>query len=567
MCSPSSINLTSTNITTGSTGGLTFTQWKDAATTLSLTNANAVNTSGIYYIKGTTAVGCSAVQPVSIIINPLPSVNITDPAPACVPATISLIDPAVTVGSATGLVFTYFTDAAATSVLTTPTAVAISGTYYIKGTLPSTGCSNTKPVTVNILTIPVIAVNNPAAVCEPASINLTAPAITSGSTTGVIFTYFTDAANTNPVTTPNAVTLSGTYYIKGSLANGCSASLPVLVTVNPLPNGVLQAPSVNYICDGLSLALNASNAFAYQWYVDQNIIANANAANYSATTSGTYTVRFTSKDGCVKDASNTIRLDVLLKPVLAFSINSRCIATPVNFSNSSTFASSGGISWLWDFGDGSSSNNLTATHTYAVPGNFTVVLTANNASCPNLTTQKAITYTIESPLPGIKYDTIEAIGGKPFVIYARTFGINYLWQPSTGLSNADIESPIANLSKDVLYTITITSPAGCTTTDSVYVKIATDGEIFVPQGFSPNGDGVNDKAYPILKGIRQLNYFKIYNRWGNLVFQTNDAVPQNGWDGKYSGKIQPAGTYTWIAEAIDGNGITIRRNGTIILIN
>jgi gliding motility-associated-like protein len=214
-----------------------------------------------------------------------------------------------------------------------------------------------------------------------------------------------------------------------------------------------------------------------------------------------------------------------------------------------------------------SSNNLNDIHAYTNGGTYTVTLTAVNTSCPSLTEKTTASFIIETLVPGIQYDTILAVNGKSFVINARSFGTNYLWQPPTGLSSATVRAPIANLSQNASYTVTIITAAGCVTTDAVYVKVATDGEIYVPGGFTPNGDGVNDRAYPILIGIRQLNYFKIFNRWGNLVFQTNDATPSNGWDGKFSGKMQMPGTFTWIAEAIDGHGNTIHRSGNIILIN
>jgi gliding motility-associated-like protein len=114
--------------------------------------------------------------------------------------------------------------------------------------------------------------------------------------------------------------------------------------------------------------------------------------------------------------------------------------------------------------------------------------------------------------------------------------------------------------------VDITSAEGCVTTDTVLVKIFQASEIYVPLGFTPNGDGQNDKLYPILVRLKQLNYFKVFNRWGNLVFQTNDPTPANGWDGKYNSVDQPTGTYVWIAEAVDLNGNKIRRSGNVLLI-
>jgi gliding motility-associated-like protein len=117
-----------------------------------------------------------------------------------------------------------------------------------------------------------------------------------------------------------------------------------------------------------------------------------------------------------------------------------------------------------------------------------------------------------------------------------------------------------------VYTITIKRPSGCVTTDTLLVRLFQDQAIYVAGGFTPNGDNINDLAYPILVGTTELKYFKIFNRWGQLVFQTNTADAKKGWDGRYKGVAQPSGTYTWTAEAIGENNIPIIDSGVLSLI-
>src|SRR5207342_1592529 len=128
-------------------------------------------------------------------IDAKPTVVITNPAAVCAPGTIDLTAAAVTAGSTAGLTFTYFTDAAGTIALGTPSAVAISGTYYIVGT-SAAGCSDIQPVVVTIDAKPAVVITNPAAICAPGTVDLTAAAVTAGSTAGLTYTYFTDAAGT-----------------------------------------------------------------------------------------------------------------------------------------------------------------------------------------------------------------------------------------------------------------------------------------------------------------------------------------------------------------------------------
>src|SRR6185369_4077364 len=231
ICAPGTVDLTSAAITAGSTAGLTYTYFTDAAGTIALGTPNAVAVSGTYYIVGTSAAGCSDIQPVVVTIDAKPAVVINNPAAVCAPGTVDITAAAVTAGSTAGLTFTYFTDAAGTIALATPNAVATSGTYYIKGSTAA-GCSDIQPVVVTINPKPTVTITNPAPVCAPGTVDITAAAVTTGSTAGLTFTYFTDAAGTIVLATPAAVAVSGTYYIKGTLATGCSDIKPVVVTIN-----------------------------------------------------------------------------------------------------------------------------------------------------------------------------------------------------------------------------------------------------------------------------------------------------------------------------------------------
>ena len=120
-------------------------------------------------------------MPVVVTITPVPTVVITNPAAVCSPATVDLTAAAVTAGSTPGLTYSYYTNAAGTIVLASPNAVAASGTYYIKGTTAGGCVSAVMPVVVTITPVPTVVITNPAAVCSPATVDLTAAAVTAGS--------------------------------------------------------------------------------------------------------------------------------------------------------------------------------------------------------------------------------------------------------------------------------------------------------------------------------------------------------------------------------------------------
>ena len=302
VCAPASVDITAAAVTAGSTAGLTFTYFTDAAGTIALALPNAVAASGTYYIRGTTASGCSDIQPVTVTINPAPTAVINNPAAVCAPATVDITAAAVTAGSTAGLTFTYFTDAAGTIALALPNAVAASGTYYIRGTTAA-GCSDIQPVVVTINPAPTVVINNPAAACAPATVDLTAAAVTAGSTAGLTFIYFTDAAGTIVLGTPNAVAASGTYYVRGTTAAGCSDIQPVVVTINPAPTVVINNPAAG--CAPATVDLTAAAVTAgstagltYTYFTDAaGTIALAFPNAVAA--SGTYYIRGTAASGCM----------------------------------------------------------------------------------------------------------------------------------------------------------------------------------------------------------------------------------------------------------------------------
>jgi gliding motility-associated-like protein len=157
--------------------------------------------------------------------------------------------------------------------------------------------------------------------------------------------------------------------------------------------------------------------------------------------------------------------------------------------------------------------------------------------------------------------------GQPLQLNASG-GENYLWTPATYLNNTATSNPVAKINSpidSIRYKVFVTDLLGCLDSATILVRIfRTNPQIFVPTGFTPNGDGKNDVLKPIAVGIERIEYFKVFNRWGQLVFST--TVNGQGWNGEIAGKPQTTNTYVWLVQAVDYTGKPIFQKGTATLI-
>jgi len=200
------------------------------------------------------------------------------------------------------------------------------------------------------------------------------------------------------------------------------------------------------------------------------------------------------------------------------------------------------------------------------------VLSVENAGCPNLLLDTFQVRVLPPIIVNAGNDTSVVIG-EPLQLNATSndttspAGDSFVWTPGIGLNDPNIYDPIGIYTDEtdsVRYIVTATSQYGCIGTGTVLVKVFKTGpDIFVPNAFTPTGLS-NSVFRPIPVGISSLDFFRVYNRWGQLVYYTTRIG--DGWDGRVNGQLQDSGTYVWTVEGITYTGHTIFRKGTMILV-
>ncbi|HEY0272456.1 MAG TPA: gliding motility-associated C-terminal domain-containing protein, partial [Chitinophaga sp.] len=161
-------------------------------------------------------------------------------------------------------------------------------------------------------------------------------------------------------------------------------------------------------------------------------------------------------------------------------------------------------------------------------------------------------------------DTIIVLGQAFQLHGVGTGGYRYTWTPPDMLTNPDIADPITNSTRDITYTLTVYTREGCMDQDDINVRFMNGPDIYVPNAFSPNGDGKNDIFRPLPVGILHIQYFSIYDRWGNEMFSTNEYM--KGWDGTFHGQAANMGTYVWMVRGLDQNNKVVMEKGTVTLV-
>ncbi len=420
----------------------------------------------------------------------------------------------------------------------------------------SKGCIDTAIVTINVLDKPLINLAfKDTLICVPDAVTLSASG--TGTFNWTPLTNITNPNTPNPTVNPTA----DTWYVANLNDNGCVNKDSVHVRVISGVSLTVMPDTTICLTDGVMLNA-ATNGLNFSW-TPAATLNNPNILNPIATPTAVSTIyQLTASVGSCS-ATDFVVINTDPYPVAnAGSPQVICYNTSTQLSGAHN-----GTRFTWT--PANYLNNPNILNPIASPPRTTsFILTSwdDTPGCPKPGFDTVV-ITVQPKVRAFAGRDTTVIVGQPLQL-SGSGGVRYLWTPNTGLNNPNIANPVAVYGPEtdtVRYKLTVWDDANCP--DSAFVTVTvfkTNPYVFVPTAFTPNNDGRNDVIRPIAVGIERINYFSIYNRWGERVFYT--TANRAGWDGRVNGTPQASGVYVWMVSAVDYLGKPVFLKGTVTLI-
>lgn len=513
-----------------------------------------------------------------IHVRPIPNIGVTNSNPSviCKYASVTLT------ASGAGPGGNYFwappTGLSGTSGPVVTASPTITTTYTVIGTTQY-GCPDTAFVTVLVDSLlNGITITGQDSICKGDCTLLIA--------NGREGTYFNwkpsvglscticDTVTACPVTTT-------TYNAVAIDSLGCRDSLYFTVTVMPLPLiKVLPNPAI--VCNGSSTQLFATDSFSsagnitkFAWFPNAYISCDTCPSPFVSNTFNlVYRVTGITPFGC----QDSIRVPVTVLDSAFNSINKDtviCIGGSAQLDITSFNPDGSRSDYLWS-NPGNTLNNIYIHNPIATPQvttTYSVIVTPNVCWPDTLYTTvvvvpyPSITITPAGPItvsPGTSVPLAATIDNEMIIT-------SYAWTNPATLSCTECYNTVASPTGNTTYTFSATSIYGCTSTKTVTINLGCEeSQVFIPNVFTPNGDGMNDRFYVSSKGISKITKMLIYNRWGELVYERYNIGgdnPAEGWDGQYKGVVLAPDVFYYFIEAecaIDG--IKYKYKGDVAIV-
>ena len=418
--------------------------------------------------------------------------------------------------------------------------------------------------------------------------------LTGCSPQGVAFTAFTPGpvtylwdygdGNIDTTATPAASHLYNSFgdYVPTVILqdpSGCLIPVSGIDTVHITGAITKFGVNRNLLCDSgyvnfIDSTTSNDPITNWNWNFGDGTVSNLQNPSHLYTIPGIYTVSLNTvtQSGCRDTATLTNIVKVVLSPVIAITGDSvACLNNSLKQQGIFLRTDTSTVTWQWNFPNGNTSDlQNPPAQTYSTAGNFAITAIATNSDGCRDTAIKNI---IVNLLPVIEMPGVITLTAGSTITIPATYSPNvatWQWAPQTGLSCTTCPQPVAGPRLNTTYHVAVVDSNGCQNAGSIdIIVVCKDGNIFIPNTFSPNRDGSNDVFYPRGKGIDRVQVLRIFNRWGEVVFEkTNFPVNDAGygWNGSYKGKDPQPGVYVYQVEVYCTNGDLIKFAGNVALI-
>lgn len=427
------------------------------------------------------------------------------------------------------------------------------------------GCEDSSFLTLKIDPKPIAAISPAGPVCVNEPVQL------SGADTrnlpGTAWKWTVDnVAGASPSLPPRLVfQQAGTHDIRLVIHNSegtCPDTADIRLVVNPLPPLAVM-PRQAIVCEGESLQVRSNGGAATYSWTPYNI-SSATAENpvINPVIDTMYRVTAVNQFGC--ESRDSIRISV------SHPFNVQAAGADICEGKQTHLRAIGAVRYRWIPATGLNDAGLaapiatpSATTRYQVVGygndacfTDTVAVTVNVHRAPVITVPQVLTVPSGTQMPA-------PVTGSPDIT-------SWSWQPNKWLSCYDCPTPEMLLQGNVTYQITATNIHGCQSVALLPVKLFCSGSTaFIPNTFTPNGDGQNDIFYVRGRGIRDIKSFRVFNRWGQVVFERANCQSDNpgcGWDGRFAGQPLPPDVFVYIAEIVCDSGEPMTLKGNVTLL-
>lgn len=503
-----------------------------------------ISTSGSYTLTVTNSANCSATDIINVTVSPFPIVDLGTDTTSCEGAAVVLMSSVLYTSP------TYLWH----NTTTAPTYTAsITGTYWLEVT--ENGCSGADTIYVEIKYDTFNLFSNDTAICRGQSVQVYANADPEVTIQWLPTSGIPVSNIANPFITPDT---SAMYLMLVTIANCPDKRDSFYIDVQPNPDIFL---GINRnVCEYDSLKIHSMVSPA--WYTHYNYSWSPTlsiddptlpSVVFTADTTTNMILTVTTPAGCTDKDS----LMLIVHPSNFGKINNDTAICP---HDSIQLVASGGISYKWMPAMYLNSDKSATPIAHPVNSQTYTVLATSEYGCPDT----LITTIIVHPAAVITLEDSTTIHpGESYQISPVTNGTAFSWTPAGGLSSKYISNPIATPQVNTRYILYTVTENGCRATDSIYIYVDDNELITMPNAFTP-GSNSNNILYIIKRGLLSLNYFRIYNRWGNLVFESTDI--NAGWDGTYKGVPQPIGVFVYTIQAVSNKGKIINKAGNITLL-